>query len=449
MGTRMRVCHFLWFLGLAGVPASHWLLLAKIEPFYTPIYAFLWWSFIFATDFVVYLVRGRSMLHDRPREFLLLSLWSTPVWLLFEAINLRLMNWYYVQVPAQFGVQAFFLAFSFATVLPGVFEVAELVVGAIERLTPNRRIEGRPFRVTRWHIGVQIAVGAAMLVLTLAWPERFFCLAWGFAFLIFDPICYARRGRSLLGQLASGDNTRLVALLVSGFVCGGLWEAWNIGARTKWIYTVPFFDQIKLGEMPALGFLGFPPFVLECYAIVNFINLFRGGRSWELDSGENRARAGMKPFHAIVAWLVVGCLVLPTAVGMLTRTVSSISLPLDKYFAPGIGPRAARAIRESGARHTHEFLALEAPPEGISPQDYRALKEISALAEFKGMGVDYAMVLWERGIVSVERIAAQDPEQLTTMIRRRTGWTDSPTEERVKVWIVEARRQVRRGQTDF
>jgi predicted flap endonuclease-1-like 5' DNA nuclease len=85
----------------------------------------------------------------------------------------------------------------------------------------------------------------------------------------------------------------------------------------------------------------------------------------------------------------------------------------------------------------------------MSSRDYNLMKEISALAEFKGMGVVYAHVLWERGIVTVAQIAAQDPEQLTMAIRRRTGWTNEPTEERVKVWIAEARRQVRRGRTQF
>jgi hypothetical protein len=74
-------CPPLWALGVIGLPLAHWCLFAKIEPFYTPIYAYLWWSFIFTVDFLVFLVRKRSMLQERPREFLLLTLWSTPVWL--------------------------------------------------------------------------------------------------------------------------------------------------------------------------------------------------------------------------------------------------------------------------------------------------------------------------------------------------------------------------------
>jgi hypothetical protein len=46
-----------------------------------------------------------------------------------------------------------------------------------------------------------------------------------------------------------------------------LWEFWNYWALAKWTYTVPYLDHLKVFEMPVLGYLGFPPFVLECYAM--------------------------------------------------------------------------------------------------------------------------------------------------------------------------------------
>src|SRR6266487_4046275 len=185
-----------WAAAIIGLPLSHYWLVAKIEPFYSSIYCVLWWSYIFVTDFAVCKLRGTSLLRDRPKEFLFLSVWSVPVWMLFEAVNLRIQNWYYVMAPWTISWGTIFLFLAFGTVLPGIFETMELLVG----------------------------------------------------------------------------------LLVAGFICGGLWEAWNFTARTKWIYSVPFFDELKLGEMPVLGFVGFPPFALECYALVNFLSLLRGGR---------------------------------------------------------------------------------------------------------------------------------------------------------------------------
>jgi hypothetical protein len=43
-----------------------------------------------------------------------------------------------------------------------------------------------------------------------------------------------------------------------------LWELWNFWAQSKWVYQIPFFDRWRLFEMPLAGYLGFPPFAVEC-----------------------------------------------------------------------------------------------------------------------------------------------------------------------------------------
>jgi hypothetical protein len=439
---RSALCRFFWAAGLIGLPLSHWFLLAPMEPFYSGIYSCLWWSYIFAADFAVWRLRGSSMLRDRPCEFLLLALWSTPVWMIFEAINLRLRNWYYVQAPYELDASGVLMLFSFATVLPGLFETAELALGVIERWTPKGRIAGRPFRVTRAHVAAQIAIGAAMLALPLLWPERFFCLTWGFAFLLLDPICWTKKGRSLLSQLASGDNTRLVALLVAGFICGGLWEAWNLPARTKWIYTVPFFDQLKIGEMPIHGFLGFPPFVLECYAIVNFITLFRDGRNWELSGAENLARRGMRRLPVLGAWIATALFMIATGYGIIMYTVSSVSIPLDVWFAGQLGPHEAEALRREGARFSHELIRLKARPDGINEALYEQMRSVCAMAELKGMGLLYANLLIHGFCIRTPMdLVKQNPELLAQRIRRALNYSTPIREEQVRVWIREARKK--------
>ena len=335
-----RLHHVAWAAGIVGLPVSHYWLVAKVEPFYSSIYCFLWWSYIFAVDLAVYRLRGTSLLRDRPKEFLFLTAWSVPLWMLFEAVNLHIQNWYYVMAPWSFSLGLVYLFLAFGTVLPAVFETMELVGGLIEKLSPSGRIAGRPFTINLSNVRVQFGIGVLMLILLLVFPEDCFCLAWGFAFFLTEPICFWQRrtetnqvGRSLLGQLAAGDNTRLVALLVSGLICGALWEAWNIAARTKWIYSVPYFDELKLGEMPVLGFLGFPPFALECYALVNFLSLLRGGRHWELAASENRAR------HGLPAWGVTAIAVLiwstaPTPARAGWRTVDRASSATRSQTSP-------------------------------------------------------------------------------------------------------------------
>lgn len=435
--------HLAWLAGLIGLPLAHYWLLAKVEPFYSSIYCFLWWFYIFVADFFVFLLRGQSLLRDRPREFLFLSIWSVPVWLLFEMVNLRLENWYYVMSPYDFSVGLIFLVLAFGTVLPGLFVTAELVIGLIEKFAPGAAIKGPPLTIHRWNIGLQLAIGIVMLLLLLLYPKNCFCLAWGFAFFLADPICYwlsrkepNHQGRSLLGQLAAGDNTRLVALLVAGFICGGLWEAWNLHARTKWIYSVPFFDEIKLGEMPVLGFLGFPPFALECYALVNLLGLLRGGRNWELSATENRVRPGMSR-----RTFTMCCLIMPLGILIADfasqSTVRSYSLPLDYYFSRELGEQGITALRNRDALQGDRFLMLKERPPEIDPGLYARMRRIATMGELKGMGLAKALALEKLNIVRPDDLAAQNPTKLAEELKR----LGLPVRlEEVKVWIRAAQR---------
>jgi hypothetical protein len=83
----------------------------------------------------------------------------------------------------------------------------------------------------------------------------------------------------------AGGRRRLagLALLASGALCGVLWEFWNYWALTRWTYSVPYVSHLKVFEMPALGYLGFPPFALECYAMYHWL------RGWFGDGSRDRA----------------------------------------------------------------------------------------------------------------------------------------------------------------
>jgi hypothetical protein len=131
-----------------------------------------------------------------------------------------------------------------------------------------------------------------MLIWPLVWPSPYLAapVFLGFIFLL-DPInaragdasllVDMRRGPPSRGALRrTGSYDRLINLLVAGFICGGLWEFWNFWARAKWIYTVPIVGDIKIFEMPVLGYFGFPPFALECFTMYVFVRrlLWRGSR---------------------------------------------------------------------------------------------------------------------------------------------------------------------------
>ena len=85
--------------------------------------------------------------------------------------------------------------------------------------------------------------------------------------LLLDPLNAHRAEESITGDWRAGHKGRLINLLVAGLICGLVWEFWNYWAQAKWIYNVPILPQVKLFEMPIVGFGGFPPFALECFAM--------------------------------------------------------------------------------------------------------------------------------------------------------------------------------------
>jgi hypothetical protein len=63
----------------------------------------------------------------------------------------------------------------------------------------------------------------------------------------------------------------VVALAAGARGCGVFWELWNYVAYPKWVYRIPFFDYLRLFEMPALGYLGYLPFGVELYPLARLL----------------------------------------------------------------------------------------------------------------------------------------------------------------------------------
>lgn len=253
------------WIGL-GLLATAYVLLFRgvwvVGVYFTPI---AWTAEILIVDAAVLAVSGRSRLHDEPGRLALTALLSVPLWLIFEAYNLRLQNWTYVGVPKNEAAALLGYGWSFATITPGIFEAADLVESF------GRFKWARPVNFSRFGQGVMIALGVACLVVPVAIPVRvgayLFGLVWAGFVLLLDPINRRLGLASLLGDLEQGRRGRIYSLLASGWICGWLWESWNYWAAAKWHYTFPMFQNIKIFEMPAPGFLGFLPFALECFVM--------------------------------------------------------------------------------------------------------------------------------------------------------------------------------------
>ena len=256
------------WLGLAALVVAEWLMFRGSEPvatYFTPI---AWSAYILIADAAVFSITGHSRLLDAPRHLAGMALLSIPIWLIFEGYNLLLKNWVYDGVPMNWLEAGLGYGWSFATIIPGILETADL----IESL--GWFAAARPVKFSRAAGRGSVILGAALLVLPLIAPRRgsahLFAMVWlGFIFLL-DPINHRLGLPSLVGDLEHGRRSRLFALLVSGWVCGWLWEFWNYWAAAKWHYIFPMFQQWKIFEMPAPGYLGFPPFALECFVMYTF-----------------------------------------------------------------------------------------------------------------------------------------------------------------------------------
>ncbi len=218
-------------------------------------------------DGLLFCRRGDSWLLNRPRALLRLAFWSVTVWLVFEAFNLVLKNWGYAGVIANPWVRWPGYALAFATVLPGVLLAAEV----LSALGAWRGVRGQSVKLPLSWEPLALLLGAACLVLPLVWPRYYFPLVWGAGFFLLDPFVKLLGGRSLIQAWLDGERREHLCLLTAGLCCGLWWEAWNYGATAKWVYTLPVANFAKVFEMPLLGYLGFPPFALECAVMYNFM----------------------------------------------------------------------------------------------------------------------------------------------------------------------------------
>jgi hypothetical protein len=278
------------WLGLAWVVAAQVLMFLQIQPvwqWFTPI---VWSGYLLLADALVFRLRGRSLIHDRPREFVMMAWLSVFFWLIFEIYNLRLANWVYINVPENPWLRNLAYLWSFATIFPGLFLTSEWVA-AVLRIDLERP-SLNPRRFGSWW-SVSIVVGLAFMAVPPLLPVEISRYLFGFVWLgvifFLDPINHRLGAPSLIAEWEAGRLGRTAALLAGGAVCGVLWEFWNFWAGAKWIYAVPILGDLKIFEMPVLGFLGFPPFCLECFVLYQFARRVLWGWVWApLDPGSER-----------------------------------------------------------------------------------------------------------------------------------------------------------------
>ncbi len=266
------------WVGLGGVALFELLLFAGnrlVGEWFTPL---VWTAYILFADGLVAAWTGHSYLTTRRVELVLAGFASVGCWWLFEFYNaprfwrggaeLEGLWWHYLNLEPNPFLRRVGYDWAFATIFPGLFLTAEaLRTRVFTRLTGLRSV-----RTPGWAMRLSVAFGAVSALLPLlvvsAWLVP---LVWVAYVLLLEPINYWRGSPSWLREVEAGDYRTLVSLLGSGAICGFLWEFWNYWALIKWTYTVPYGGEVKLFEMSLLGYLGFPPFALEAFAMYHFL----------------------------------------------------------------------------------------------------------------------------------------------------------------------------------
>lgn len=225
----------------------------------------LWLGYVLVVDGLVLRRTGSSLLTRSAGRFVLLFLVSAPAWWLFEWINHRTENWEYLGAWNFSGVEyALLCTISFSTVMPAVFESAELVRSF--PFVKRFRARGRVCDSRETRLGFLIA-GFVMLGLTLLWPRYCYPFVWLSLAFILEAINGTLGRPTLLRHLDRGDWRPAICLALGALLCGVFWEMWNFYSYPKWVYHTPGVEFLHVFEMPILGYLGYIPFAWELHGL--------------------------------------------------------------------------------------------------------------------------------------------------------------------------------------
>lgn len=378
------------------------------------LYLLAWVPTLLALDLLVVRLGGEAMLlRPAPRVFAMVW-WSAVIWLVFEVINLRLRAWYYVYVPSSLPLRWLGTLAAFGTVVPAIL----LPERVLRQVGLWRQLRGPAVRVQSRDLKVAMGLGATILAAVLALPAVLHPLVWGAVWLLADPLLYRLRpAQSLIADVSRGEWGRVARLLVAGLIAGLIWEAFNLGARTKWIYTVPFLEEWKVFEMPVLGFLGFPFFALEV---------------WSMYHLASATGARMKILVPSIIFAVL-------ALAAMDRWTVSSTVPRLADL-PEIDDDTLRRLRQGG--FANAFRLAAAPLEvvvretGLSEPEVWPVYAAARLATLRGIGTAHAAALRSAGYPTVEHLRVADP----TVVWRRVGGGPRPTQAEVREWVRAARK---------
>ena len=194
-----------------------------------------------------------------------------------------------------------------------------------------------------------------------------------------------------MGDLQEGRMEQFVSTILSGLICGFLWEFWNYWSLTKWVYSVPFFERGKVFEMPLAGYVGFLIFSLGTIAFKNF-----------LDGTGTKGR--WKSFVLIASIIC-----------------SSIAFPLiDSYTVFSYTPKTKElAFLQTDTadflRKKKAYTSYEIDPQFLKKEERQSLE----LLQLKGLGYKNLSLLGQAGIHNIEDLSRIDEVALSAILKEK------------------------------
>jgi hypothetical protein len=246
---------------------------------FTPI---IWTGYILFVDALVYKIQGRSLLVNDRFEFFAVAIISIASWWLFEFYNApRFWNsnlelwWHYHNLEPNLWVRRLGYDWAFATITPAMLETAELFGVTIFRGKTN----GARIKLSKSMRCFAVVVGVVGVAVPIIYPNEWFApVVWlSFIFLL-DPLNALRGWPSIAGDLLAAIGDGYFRCLQPAYSADFSGNSGIIGRYRNGPTQSPYFGNIKIFEMPVFGFLGFPPFAIECWAMYIFVRSLLSSR---------------------------------------------------------------------------------------------------------------------------------------------------------------------------
>jgi len=380
--------------------AGYYALWKRLDPFQYFFYNTAWWSYIIFLDALWAYKKNTYLVLNKKLPSLIVI--SCGFWCIFEIVNVRLENWFYITLPQETCLRYGGYLLAYGTVVPAIYVTQEYIASFISPI----RIKS--FTIPHYSIFSTLS-GIFVLIVTLIYPLYAFPLTWIFFALILDGYNYRKGYGSFMKDLEKGHMENIISYMASGLVCGLLWEFWNLWSLSKWVYSVPLFEDLKIFEMPLPGYIGFVVFGIEVMTFVNFI----------------RAVEMKKKIYWTLSFIAL--------------CFSLFSFPLiDRYTVFSYAPSIEKLSFINEEKRTQFMQQGITTSYGI---DIRRLNHdeqaLINLLHLKGLGYENFMKLQKAGIITIENLATLDETTLSSLLNEHNM-------RRVRVYLKAARKYIKK-----